>query len=377
MFGRGCYGGGGFACNEALKEIVSERKSRQLSIAIFAPGWTHETRPRNNALQTVYNWFTNGLQTEDQFVDGSFSEREHKFWKLLQNFLNFRGTNLSEKDANKNINQLFSTTFNSGSGLVKNVIPECYNASTKNVQNVSWFLELNAQDSLPVLFSHPSPSVLNYDQSERDENEHFNIYLSNDSLQNINSQNHHKGTPDQNQAIQPNHLLVLENNRVKGNWIFCNRSSSIPLFLNEITTEKPNMLFQLEYTMITQEKGVPKPTDEIGSFLRKPHLIVRYSKRKNKDLASTLKLCPYSNNTRCCFHKSYDDAKEKNVHGVINKIMTASTENTDFEHIQYVLSVEALKSKNVSKAVSISAILIEAPMAQQKMAINKFVIYEA
>ena len=58
VFGRGCYGGGGFACNEALDQICLERRGKQLSIAIFAPGWTHETRPKTHVTQlcTTAHW---------------------------------------------------------------------------------------------------------------------------------------------------------------------------------------------------------------------------------------------------------------------------------------------------------------------------------
>ena len=76
VFGRGCYGGGGFACNKAVNEIVSERKGKTLSIAIFAPGWTHETKPKINS-----------LDVKDNFAEGSFSHREYMFWSLLENFL--------------------------------------------------------------------------------------------------------------------------------------------------------------------------------------------------------------------------------------------------------------------------------------------------
>lgn len=38
VFGRGCLGGGGFQCNQALREI----RKRGMSVAIFAPGWTYE-----------------------------------------------------------------------------------------------------------------------------------------------------------------------------------------------------------------------------------------------------------------------------------------------------------------------------------------------
>ena len=43
VFGRGCMGGGGFQCNQALREI----RKRGMSVAIFAPGWTYEIPHRD------------------------------------------------------------------------------------------------------------------------------------------------------------------------------------------------------------------------------------------------------------------------------------------------------------------------------------------
>ena len=62
MFGRGCIGGGGFQCWEPLKEI----RSRGLSAAIFAPGWTYELPLREGTVAT--DWIP----------------RENLFWRLLE-----------------------------------------------------------------------------------------------------------------------------------------------------------------------------------------------------------------------------------------------------------------------------------------------------
>jgi endo-beta-N-acetylglucosaminidase D len=58
VFGRGCFGGGGFNTDLAIREIDSV--SRDLSIALFAPGWVYEV-----------------LGSED------FSKNNQKFWKKL------------------------------------------------------------------------------------------------------------------------------------------------------------------------------------------------------------------------------------------------------------------------------------------------------
>ena len=62
VFGRGCIGGGGFQCWQPLKEI----RSRGLSAAIFAPGWTYELPLREGTVAT--DWIP----------------RENIFWRLLE-----------------------------------------------------------------------------------------------------------------------------------------------------------------------------------------------------------------------------------------------------------------------------------------------------
>lgn len=59
VFGRGCFGGGGYNCNKALKVIREET----LSAALFAPGWVMETQGSKN-----------------------FFEHEDRFWGLLAPF---------------------------------------------------------------------------------------------------------------------------------------------------------------------------------------------------------------------------------------------------------------------------------------------------
>ncbi len=40
VFGRNCYGGGGFNCDLAFEQIIKFK----LNVALFAPGWIHETQ---------------------------------------------------------------------------------------------------------------------------------------------------------------------------------------------------------------------------------------------------------------------------------------------------------------------------------------------
>lgn len=65
VFGRNCFGGGGFNTASAL----SVSRELQLSVAIFAPGWVHETHPLQD-----------------------FHSMNEKFWSLLLPHLVIRGT---------------------------------------------------------------------------------------------------------------------------------------------------------------------------------------------------------------------------------------------------------------------------------------------
>lgn len=46
VFGRGCLGGGGFNCQEAIRALVAATPatSGPFSVALFAPGWVLETQ---------------------------------------------------------------------------------------------------------------------------------------------------------------------------------------------------------------------------------------------------------------------------------------------------------------------------------------------
>lgn len=61
VFGRGCFGGGGFNCDLAMEKI----RQYGLSAAIFGHGWTHETKSDSE----------------------NFHERETLFWFKLKSFL--------------------------------------------------------------------------------------------------------------------------------------------------------------------------------------------------------------------------------------------------------------------------------------------------
>lgn len=83
VFGRGCLGGGGWNTLEA----VAKARSYNLSVAIFAPGWTWElaTSPRD------------------------FPEREERFWSLLLPQLATHGPLLPHTEG-----QIFSSEFSLG-----------------------------------------------------------------------------------------------------------------------------------------------------------------------------------------------------------------------------------------------------------------------
>ncbi|BES95801.1 Glycosyl hydrolase family 85 [Nesidiocoris tenuis] len=83
VFGRGCLGGGGFNCCEPMSMI----RRYNLSAAIFAPGWVHET-----------------LEEDEEHT---FLQRDYKFWACLYDYLFVSGPG-----------QLpFETSFCVGSGL--------------------------------------------------------------------------------------------------------------------------------------------------------------------------------------------------------------------------------------------------------------------
>lgn len=73
MFGRGCYGGGGFNCDAALQKI----RERDFSCAIFAPGWTYELPHREGRVKQDFFW------------------REHAFWSRLEKYLNFHALKIN------------------------------------------------------------------------------------------------------------------------------------------------------------------------------------------------------------------------------------------------------------------------------------------
>ena len=63
VFGRGRLGGGGFQCDQAVKEIIH----RGLSLAIFAPGWTYEIPHRKTLTFTFDQQFKLRLGIETYF----------------------------------------------------------------------------------------------------------------------------------------------------------------------------------------------------------------------------------------------------------------------------------------------------------------------
>lgn len=115
VFGRGCLGDGGFNCRQALAEI--RKMDMTMSVAIFAPGWTHET------------------MTD---VDNNFSQREYTFWTLLQDHLYVRGPKIHFSQPGV---VEFETHFCPGYG--------------RNVRDNSWWLDLCKQDNLPSILSCP------------------------------------------------------------------------------------------------------------------------------------------------------------------------------------------------------------------------------
>lgn len=82
VFGRNTFGGGNFNCYKAA-EII---RKYNMSMAIFAPGWTHET-----------------LQSEDDKFFEMFVNRDTAFWKSLAPYMYTRP-----------VTNVFKTRFNIG-----------------------------------------------------------------------------------------------------------------------------------------------------------------------------------------------------------------------------------------------------------------------
>ena len=355
VFGRGCYGGGGFACNEALDQISNERRGKQLSVAIFAPGWTHETRPK-----------THVTQLDNPFAQETFSEREFKFWTLLEKYLSFRGLNFDQIQERTSPKILFATNFDSGSGLIRSIELKKNEKNSKKAKNPSWFLDLADQDVLPTLFTHSS-KFMNENQSNVDISRPFNIYPSNDVQQNVNfSQVDDDNSMDGSKSSP---LLSIDSLSSKNtNWMFCNRVSAIPLFLTDINVEHKYLLFDIGITSPFQGKNEENSTS-ISSQL-KPCLIIRYGgKKKNKSFQKTVKLSPYFKGKRRCLHTSDDSSEADKIAEMMKDI------NIDPNNVQYLFDTDRLKSQTGTKSINISAILIEIPIGQKMININTFSIY--
>ncbi|KAL1465732.1 hypothetical protein WDU94_005275 [Cyamophila willieti] len=82
VFGRGCFGGGGFNCDLAMEKI----RKYDLSAAIFGQGWTHETKRDSE----------------------SFQDREILFWSKLKPYMYTHVIKFEKK--------VFDSSFNSGYG---------------------------------------------------------------------------------------------------------------------------------------------------------------------------------------------------------------------------------------------------------------------
>ena len=333
---------------------MRERRGQQLSVAIFAPGWTHETRPK-----------TNHSQLDHPFVEGSFSEREYKFWTLLEKFLKFRSQDIVEKEDQKPAKLLFSTTFNAGSGLLHNLDSEDMDKVPKKSKRPCWFLDLASQELLPILFTHTS-KFTNDDQVNSEISRPFNIYSSIDVQQNVN---YPKISNDDSMKKSTPFITIDNRSSEMGNWIFCNRVSTIPLFLTDMNVKHENLLFNLGISSPLQAYNEEENVKFLSAEL-KPCLIIRYGgKKKNKDFQKTVKLTPYCKGKRCCLHRSDDDSDKEKIEELIKDLDVKSTD------VQYLFNTELLKNQTRTKSIKITAILIEVPLGQKMINLNRFSIH--
>ena len=367
VFGRGCYGGGGFHCDNAIKEIVRDRRGKILSIAIFAPGWTHETKPQMNS------------DVKECYGYGSFFQREITFWSLLEDFLDFRGINQSREDNAMSKSLIFSSKFNSGSGFI-NKRKQNDPKIRENAQRPAWLLNLNLQDSLPVLFSHAS---LEEDVDAAKNTKPFDIYLSSEILiDNSKSKKSISTIRDINDE-KSIHTLAITKFPNKGNWIFCNRVATIPIFIHELTSEKRYLLINLRLSLLIENLSEKNIKSEELLITPRPHLVLRFGAKtsENKEYIpqTSSKLCPYLFNRKSCLHASYDEEEELLIGEVIGEIRgyeTLDAKPCSEGDVQYLFRLNDIKTKMGLHSLTISTILMELPLGQRTFHLNEISIYE-
>lgn len=230
-----------------------------------------------------------------------------------------------------------------------------------------FFLDMANQDILPVLYNHTS-KFTNDNQVKNAISKPFNVYSSNDVQQSKgfsqvdddNSNIGSKSTP---------YLVIDTLSSGNANWMFCNRVSSVPLFLTDMKVEHKSLLFNVAITLPLQVFD-DENTRSISASL-KPCLIIRYEgKKKSKSFQKTVKLNPYFKGKRCSLHTSDDDdVGNDKIEAMMKDI------KTDPNDVQYLFNTEHLKAQSGTKLINISAILIEIPVGQNMINISRFFIY--
>ena len=117
----GTYGGGGFDAYKAFEAV-----NMQTSMAIFAPGWTHE-----------------------QAEEGSnFIQREYKFWNLLRPFVTHKARKFSA-----------AKLTNSSTDGVLNVQLTFHNGVGRKPEG--WFLDYSKERVMPPAYNITSSRLVN------------------------------------------------------------------------------------------------------------------------------------------------------------------------------------------------------------------------
>ncbi|KAF7491087.1 Cytosolic endo-beta-N-acetylglucosaminidase [Sarcoptes scabiei] len=153
-YGRGCYGGGGLNTFEAVQKILQYK----LSIAIFAPGWTHESKLDNDNLRVRKN--KSSRHSSDKYYSKDYEkycfDDEFNFWSKI-------ACEGGLQNCEKSIAQLpLYTNFNIGCGFRYNLFGK--QLPYINQIDFRWF-NLNHSQLQPSFFNSNLGPKISFEHS--------------------------------------------------------------------------------------------------------------------------------------------------------------------------------------------------------------------